>query len=101
MKSLRLIDIIVTKKQAYKCSSSMLVLGNPGHLVQILNVKVNGSDRGPVKIRKKQFIKESAHEFDYLLQNNPGRRVFRIQISISVLIPLSARPFIIIIQYFN
>jgi hypothetical protein len=45
-----------------------LDLGYLDHLAQILNINVNRPDGGPIKIRKRQFTKESINEFNYLLQ---------------------------------
>jgi hypothetical protein len=44
-----------------------LDLGYSEHLAQIL-LNANRPERGPVKIRKRQFTKESTDKFNYLLQ---------------------------------
>jgi hypothetical protein len=53
-KSLTLIDVILTNKQAYECSSRVFELGYSDHLAQILIMRVNrpirsGKDRFPKK----------------------------------------------------
>jgi hypothetical protein len=74
--SLTLIDAIVTKKQAYECSSIVLDLGYSDHLVQILNINVNRKNR-TVKIKKRQFTITSTDEFNYLLQ----RELWQVSLS--------------------
>jgi hypothetical protein len=66
--SLSLIDVIVTNKQAYECPSMVLDLGYSDHLAQMLKLHVNGPNRGPIKIRKRQYTKGNIEEFNYLLQ---------------------------------
>jgi hypothetical protein len=78
-KSLTLMDVTVKNKQAYECSSSALDSGYLYRLAQILNINVNRPDRGPVKIRKRQFTKESIHEFYYLLQKELWQESFRFR----------------------
>jgi hypothetical protein len=39
-KSLTLIDVIVTNKQAHECSSAVLDFGYSDHLAQILNINI-------------------------------------------------------------
>jgi hypothetical protein len=76
-KSLTLKDVIVTNMQAYKCSSTVIDLDCSDHLAQILNIDINRLERGPVKIKKRQFTKKSISEFNYLLQKDHGRRALK------------------------
>jgi exonuclease III len=50
--SLTLIDVFVTNRQVFECSSSVLDLGYLDHLAQILNINANRPDRGPQMSRK-------------------------------------------------
>jgi hypothetical protein len=75
-KSFTLIDTIVINKQYFECSSNVLDLGYSDHLAQIININVNRSKRGTVKIRKRQFSKESIDEFTYLLQKETWQKCF-------------------------
>jgi hypothetical protein len=68
MESLSLIDIIVTNKQVYECSSMVLDLGYSDHLAQMLKLDADSPKRGPIKIRKSQYTKGNIEEFNYLLQ---------------------------------
>jgi hypothetical protein len=72
-----LIDIIITNKQNYEISATVLDLGYSDHQAQILHINVNEPKRGPVKVRKRQFIEESIEEFSIYYKKNHGKRSFQ------------------------
>jgi hypothetical protein len=53
--TISLIDVIITNKQNYEISSTVLDLGYSDHEVQILHIYVNEPYRGPVKVRKRVY----------------------------------------------
>jgi hypothetical protein len=67
MESLSSIDVIGTNKQSYECTSMVLGLGYSDHLAQMLKLHVNSPNRGPIKIRKREYTKGNI-EYNYLLQ---------------------------------
>lgn len=70
------IDVIVTNRQVFECSSSVLDLGYSDHLAQTLKINVNRPDRGPQMSRKRQFTEEGIQEFNYLLQKELRQEIF-------------------------
>jgi hypothetical protein len=73
-----LIDVIITNKQNFEISSTVLDLGYSDHEVQILHIYVNEPQIGSVKVRKRQFIDDSTEEFSSIYyKKNHGKRSFQ------------------------
>jgi hypothetical protein len=87
-------DVIVINKQVFKCSASVLDLGNSD---QILKINVNRSERGPQMCWKRQFTKEGILEFNYLLQKESWQESFSNSDANAALMPLWTCSFVIII----
>jgi hypothetical protein len=62
-----LIDVMIINHLKFEYLTEVLNLGYSDHVAQILYIKVNNLETGPVIKKKSHFTNKSIEEFKYLL----------------------------------